>query len=53
MQSYVGMSYDELWKTWSARYAGEPNLEEIHRRWRRMGKLITQNRRTEGRKRRG
>lgn len=52
MQSYVGMSYDEISKTWKARY-GADATDEIDRRWRRLGKLITKGRRTEPRRRRG
>lgn len=54
MQSYVGMTDQEISKTWAAKF---PDLkpheaEKIDRYWRRMGKLVMKNRRTEPRRRR-
>lgn len=54
-QSYVGMSDDEISRTWKARFAGEykpHELDAVDRKWRRMGKLIAQNRRTEPKRKR-
>jgi hypothetical protein len=43
---YAGLSHHELYERWSTKYLGaaytEKDLEAIHRRWKSLGKKVTQ-----------